>query len=533
MHFVVEYEMLSTAREYVASRSAPDDSGAHKWVVVCLRNQLPWESRNGTWHFETARASRAICSVQSKKATENWDGPPPSDSLPQSLNGAAIEEVARGLSKIAIDAVFITPDPACNARGATQSLVQGTTYRTQNVGVSKRVSLEHESCHGQIDPHSVPNWFTYARFLVYPIEYSAAAAPWSETSHELAMATVVQEYEGHIKYHLGEGLEGKGQRISVQDTVTTADFKILGVDEYWYHAHDPSPEVTYRWTNRTRLKAWTDTMKNSKFVLDTSLTYPKQTECLVVLRRRMDYSVGAHKAGHKAAKIETSQSVAPRPIFLSTATPLTRPRDDISTTTLVFLFPTFNLRKGSFDTLDYTTCRALSDASARLLTLQSTVLHRNQHSRARSVPPTNTYLSTLVLALSRQPNAASAKMASTSFRESMNSLGWSRRDPDYPVSTSSQTGLLSSIKSLNPFGDRGYVQLPTTEGAGAPLPASNRRDEEEGWFVRESPSLVYVIEPWQFQTSFERCAWWSCMRIYRAPCFTMHMVKDPPEPRIG
>ncbi|KAI0025458.1 Got1/Sft2-like family-domain-containing protein [Xylariomycetidae sp. FL0641] len=74
-------------------------------------------------------------------------------------------------------------------------------------------------------------------------------------------------------------------------------------------------------------------------------------------------------------------------------------------------------------------------------------------------------------------------MASSSFRESMNSLGWSRRDSDYPVSTTQQTGLLSSIKSLNPFGDRGYVQLPTTESAGAPLPASNRRDEEEGFFA--------------------------------------------------
>ncbi|KAI2616567.1 SFT2-domain-containing protein [Hypoxylon sp. NC1633] len=76
-------------------------------------------------------------------------------------------------------------------------------------------------------------------------------------------------------------------------------------------------------------------------------------------------------------------------------------------------------------------------------------------------------------------------MASASFRESMNSLGWSRRDVDrdYTANTSQRSGLLSSIKSLNPFGDRGYVQLPTTEGAGAPLPASNRREEEEGWFV--------------------------------------------------
>jgi hypothetical protein len=68
----------------------------------------------------------------------------------------------------------------------------------------------------------------------------------------------------------------------------------------------------------------------------------------------------------------------------------------------------------------------------------------------------------------------------------MNSLGWSRRDADIPVNTSQQSGLLSSIKSLNPFGDRGYVRLPTTEGAGAPLPAPSRREEEEGWFVCES-----------------------------------------------
>ncbi|KAI1638172.1 Got1/Sft2-like family-domain-containing protein [Biscogniauxia mediterranea] len=74
-------------------------------------------------------------------------------------------------------------------------------------------------------------------------------------------------------------------------------------------------------------------------------------------------------------------------------------------------------------------------------------------------------------------------MASASFRESMNSLGWSRRDAGYTANTTPQTGLLSSIQSLNPFGDRGYVQLPTTESAGAPLPASSRREEEEGWLV--------------------------------------------------
>ncbi|TDZ21979.1 Protein transport protein SFT2 [Colletotrichum orbiculare MAFF 240422] len=72
-------------------------------------------------------------------------------------------------------------------------------------------------------------------------------------------------------------------------------------------------------------------------------------------------------------------------------------------------------------------------------------------------------------------------MASTSFRDSINSLGWSRRDQDVPVNTTQQSGLLSSIKSLNPFQNNSYIQLPTTEGAGAPLPAPSRREEEEGW----------------------------------------------------
>ncbi|TDZ37572.1 hypothetical protein C8035_v008037 [Colletotrichum spinosum] len=78
-------------------------------------------------------------------------------------------------------------------------------------------------------------------------------------------------------------------------------------------------------------------------------------------------------------------------------------------------------------------------------------------------------------------------MASTSFRDSINSLGWSRRDQDVPVNTTQQSGLLSSIKSLNPFQNNSYIQLPTTEGAGAPLPAPSRREEEEGWATLELP----------------------------------------------
>ncbi|KAJ5684695.1 uncharacterized protein N7477_001040 [Penicillium maclennaniae] len=77
-------------------------------------------------------------------------------------------------------------------------------------------------------------------------------------------------------------------------------------------------------------------------------------------------------------------------------------------------------------------------------------------------------------------------MANNSFRDSVNSLGWSRRDPDLPVRTnaSQDTSVFSRLQSLNPFGQGGYVQLPThNEGPGAPLPAPNRQQEEEGFFA--------------------------------------------------
>ncbi|KEY67471.1 hypothetical protein S7711_02391 [Stachybotrys chartarum IBT 7711] len=74
-------------------------------------------------------------------------------------------------------------------------------------------------------------------------------------------------------------------------------------------------------------------------------------------------------------------------------------------------------------------------------------------------------------------------MASSTFRDSIGSLGWGRREEE-AINTSQQSGFLSSIQNLNPFqGGRGYVSLPTTESAGAPLPAPSRREEEEGWFV--------------------------------------------------
>lgn len=77
-------------------------------------------------------------------------------------------------------------------------------------------------------------------------------------------------------------------------------------------------------------------------------------------------------------------------------------------------------------------------------------------------------------------------MANNTFRDSVNSLGWSRRDPDFPVRTNApqDTSVFSRLQSLNPFGQGGYVQLPThNEAPGAPLPAPNRREEEEGFFA--------------------------------------------------
>ena len=84
-------------------------------------------------------------------------------------------------------------------------------------------------------------------------------------------------------------------------------------------------------------------------------------------------------------------------------------------------------------------------------------------------------------------------MASNSFRDSINSLGWGRRDE--PVNTTQNSGLLSSIRNLNPFGDSGYVRLPTHEGPGAPLPQPTRREEEEGWFARTSIVSLSVLPP--------------------------------------
>ncbi|RMZ80362.1 hypothetical protein DV738_g2856, partial [Chaetothyriales sp. CBS 135597] len=76
-------------------------------------------------------------------------------------------------------------------------------------------------------------------------------------------------------------------------------------------------------------------------------------------------------------------------------------------------------------------------------------------------------------------------MTSTSFRDSINSLGWSRRDPDIPINTgaNASTPFLSNLAAYNPFAKISNVRLPTHESPGAPLPAPSRREEEESWFA--------------------------------------------------
>lgn len=87
-------------------------------------------------------------------------------------------------------------------------------------------------------------------------------------------------------------------------------------------------------------------------------------------------------------------------------------------------------------------------------------------------------------------------MATNSFRDTVNSLGWSRRHPDLSTRTnSSNTPFLSRLQSWNPFGQgEGYLQLPTHEAPGAPLPAASRREEEDTFFAlsRWDRMLIFI-----------------------------------------
>ncbi|KAJ4511319.1 protein transport protein sft2 [Exophiala dermatitidis] len=115
-------------------------------------------------------------------------------------------------------------------------------------------------------------------------------------------------------------------------------------------------------------------------------------------------------------------------------------------------------------------------------------------------------------------------MTTSAFRDSMNSLGWSRRDPDIAANTSSSTPILSRLSSFNPFGQRGYVQLPTHEAPGAPLPAPTRREEEEGWFAFLSLKPRKFAILWSVGSMLFLASWAFMMGPYQ---YAQHLISGP------
>jgi hypothetical protein len=124
-------------------------------------------------------------------------------------------------------------------------------------------------------------------------------------------------------------------------------------------------------------------------------------------------------------------------------------------------------------------------------------------------------------------------MAATSFRDRMNDLGWSRREPPV-VNTQRPSGVLGTLSQYNPFGGESYVQLPTHEGEGpgAPLPARTRREEEEGWFARKSEtSAAYMMPPCCLHVAC-RCACLCAERQLRTFCLCDAAWGCPRSPRM-
>ncbi|KKA26051.1 hypothetical protein TD95_000333 [Thielaviopsis punctulata] len=84
-------------------------------------------------------------------------------------------------------------------------------------------------------------------------------------------------------------------------------------------------------------------------------------------------------------------------------------------------------------------------------------------------------------------------MASASFRDSINSLGWSRREPA-PIITPApaQGGFLASLQNINPFGSSGYIQLPSEQGLPPPV-QSGRQDEGLLNLSRWDRTLIFGV----------------------------------------
>lgn len=95
-------------------------------------------------------------------------------------------------------------------------------------------------------------------------------------------------------------------------------------------------------------------------------------------------------------------------------------------------------------------------------------------------------------------------MAADSFRSQMNSLGWSRRDE--PVNTSASSPFMNKLQSLNPFGNGGYIRLPTTSDPPPQLPAQTRQEEDAGWLA---------LSRW------DRLLVFACCNLGAAVCFVL------------
>lgn len=127
-------------------------------------------------------------------------------------------------------------------------------------------------------------------------------------------------------------------------------------------------------------------------------------------------------------------------------------------------------------------------------------------------------------------------MASSSFRDSMNSLGWSRRN-EQPANTNPPNPIMGTLSKLNPFGGEGYgIRLPTTEGEapGAPLPQPTRRQEEEGWFARKSLPAYTIPQRLCLGTSWFPVSWTCSHHAYesRGGAWALSVTKNM-QPGLG
>jgi len=98
----------------------------------------------------------------------------------------------------------------------------------------------------------------------------------------------------------------------------------------------------------------------------------------------------------------------------------------------------------------------------------------------------------------------------SSFRASLASIGWSRRQPDSDISTAQP----SFFQRINPFNQTGHIRLPTTEQDVPPtqLPAPTAQEEAGAWFA---------LSQW------DRMIVFACCVLGAVVCFVMAFVLMP------